>query len=67
MTVYRRNPFTGVMSSMELPITNEQVEAWQNGAYIQNVMPQLNADQREFMISGLLPEEFDAATLPDDE
>jgi hypothetical protein len=29
---------------------------WQNGALIQNAMPEVSADAREFLISGICPE-----------
>lgn len=32
------------------------INAWYNGAYIQNAMPELSVDQREFLISGISPE-----------
>lgn len=34
-------------------------KAWNNGTLIQNALPQLNADEREFLISGVTPEEWD--------
>ncbi len=44
---------------MDLPITVDQYRAWKQGALIQDAMPNLDADQREFLISGLLPGEFE--------
>jgi hypothetical protein len=32
---------------------------WKNGQLIQNVMPNLSAEQREFLISGMTPAEFE--------
>lgn len=37
-----------------------QWDAWQNGAHIQNAMPELTADEREFLLTGMTPEEWDA-------
>lgn len=37
-----------------------QWDAWQNGALIQNAMPELTADEREFLLTGMTPEEWDA-------
>lgn len=51
--------FNGKMYKMDLPITEEQfVEAhikWQNGALIQDAFHFLNADQREFIMTGTPP------------
>ena len=43
---------------MFLPITNDELERWQNGELIQNVMPQLNDEQREFLMTGITPSEW---------
>jgi len=47
--------------SIELPVSNAKVKAWCEGkALIQNALPQLNADQRELLISGICGSCFDA-------
>jgi hypothetical protein len=42
---------------MDLPVTKEQIKAWQQGELIQNVMPHLSIVEREFLISGMSEEE----------
>jgi hypothetical protein len=37
----------------------EQYMDWKGGNYIQNAMPELNADDREFLISGMTPAMWD--------
>lgn len=54
------SPITGEENEMELPITVLQLEAWRNGAAIQVAMPQLSPNQREFIISGIMPDEWEA-------
>jgi hypothetical protein len=44
---------------MDIPVSQEQVDLWVEGALIQDVMPDLSPDQREFMISGSTPEEWE--------
>jgi hypothetical protein len=66
MLITKRSPLTGEMNSLDLPVTGEQIANWRSGALIQNVMPQLNAGQREFLISGVYPGEWDA-TVPKEE
>ena len=60
MLVYRENIVTKRVNVMELPVTQEQLDAWIGGSLIQDVMPDLDADQREFLISGMMPGEFEA-------
>lgn len=61
MLVTRVSQLSGKESSMEIDITDQQIDAWHKGALIQNVMPHLNADEREFVMTGITKEEWDAA------
>ena len=65
MLVRRRSILTGVVRARELDITEEQFNAWQDGALIQDVMPNLSVSDREFLINGVTDEEW-AATFGDD-
>jgi len=47
--------------TMDLDITEAQIEKWENGELIQNAFPNLNGDEREFLLTGMTPEEWDAA------
>lgn len=51
---------TGDTHTRHIPITLEQYVSWRDGALIQDVMPDLSAGDREFMISGITPEEWEA-------
>ena len=61
MRIIRTSRLTGNTSVMDLPITREQLAAWVDGELIQNAMPHLNADQREFVMTGITPDEWQAA------
>ena len=50
---------TGKVRTKNLPITETQLEKWANGEIIQNVFPNLSADDREFLISGSTAEEWE--------
>lgn len=52
MKITKQSPVTGKMNTLELDITPEQYTEWQRGALIQNAMPNLTPDEREFLISG---------------
>jgi len=43
----------------QLTVNEEAYFAWRNGALIQNVMPELSADNREILISGTHPKCWD--------
>ena len=62
MLVTKRSTLTGIMSTRNIDVTPEQLSKWESGAgLIQNVLPHLSADDREFLMSGITPEEWDAA------
>ena len=42
-----------------LEITRDQIFRWMNGAYVQDVFPELTADQREILITGMSPKQFE--------
>lgn len=58
-TVERTCPFTGKLNTMELPITQWEywvgMDTWERGTYIQVAFPTLNAEQREFIKTGITP------------
>lgn len=61
MLITRTSTFSGITRSIDLPVTQDQLDDWQQGKLIQLAMPQLTADQREFIISGATPEEWNEA------
>lgn len=42
---------------MDLPVTQRQIDMWQSGMCIQDCMPHLEIEQREFLITGMSIEE----------
>jgi len=58
MLVTRKSILTGIVRTRELDITEAQFEAWQNGALIQDAMPQLSVSDREFLINGVTDAEW---------
>lgn len=43
---------------MDLNVTPEQIAHWQSGALIQDAMPHLTANEREFLITGITADEW---------
>lgn len=60
MQITRRNPFTGEHHTMDIAVTEQQLQAWKGGQLIQNAMPNLTDDEREFIMTGILPAQWDA-------
>lgn len=55
MIVEKLCPYCGKTGTLE--ISNEKAyESWQNGTLIQRAFPELSAEEREFIITGLCPE-----------
>lgn len=59
MKITRIDPFTQKENTMELDITQAQLDRWQKGELIQNVFPYLTADEREFIKTGITPDSWD--------
>lgn len=45
--------------SLELDVTAEEIKAWKAGMLIQDAMPRLTTDEREFMMTGITAEEWE--------
>jgi len=59
MLITRTSPFSGITNSMEIAVTQAQLDAWESGTLIQDAMPNLSADEREFIKTGITAEEWD--------
>jgi hypothetical protein len=60
MVIARTSPLTGRENSLDLPVTLEQLAAHRAGALAQDAFPDLTPEQREFLISGYTPEDWNA-------
>lgn len=67
MKITRTSPVTGKINTLDLAITTEQLDKLLKGGYIQEILPHLSADEREFIISGIYPGEWDEIFSPLDE
>ncbi len=59
MLISRRSPFSGKINDREIPVTEAQLAEWHSGKLIQEAMPNLSADDREFIMTGITPEEWE--------
>ena len=60
MIVKKHNFLTGMEVEMDLPVTQEQLDRYEYGDELaQDVFPELSPEYREFIISGIKPDEWD--------
>lgn len=59
MQITRVSQVSGIERTMEIQVTQEQLDKWKEGEFIQWVMPHLTTDEREFIMTGITAEEWD--------
>ena len=59
MMITKKSMFSGTAHTMFLPVTQKQLDRWQGGELIQNVFPFLSRAEREFIVTGVTPDEWD--------
>jgi len=59
MLVTTTSQLTGKQHTMELDITEEQIDSYLSGAKVQDAFPHLKPHEREFILTGMTPEEWD--------
>tara|TARA_B100000886_G_scaffold160029_1_gene109067 strand:- start:723 stop:935 length:213 start_codon:yes stop_codon:yes gene_type:complete len=59
--IERISPLTGNWNKIYVDITNEQIEEWNSPTrtrLIQDIFPNLNEDEREFIMTGYTPADW---------
>ena len=59
MKVTRVSPFSNKKTTLEIDVTARQIASWEKGELIQDAMPNLTPDEREFIKTGVTPDEWD--------
>lgn len=63
MLITRISQLTGKVSTLDLDVTPEQMLRFdmrrENREYVQDIFSNLTAPEREFILSGITPEEWD--------
>ena len=63
MQVTRTSSLSGNVYTMELDVTQEQLDRFEkrreNGEYVQTIFPHLTSEEREFIMTGISPTEWD--------
>jgi hypothetical protein len=63
MKITRTSIITAKVQTLDLPITDEQLRAYEQGALLQDAFPQLAPPEREFIKTGVTPDEWQAEVL----
>ena len=59
MLITKLSPHSMKDHTREIDVTQSQLDAWKGGLLIQKAMPHLSADDREFLMTGLTPEDWE--------
>lgn len=61
MKITRRSPFSGNLNTREINCSEKEYDSWLAGELIQIAMPNVSSEDREFVLSGITPEEWEEA------
>ena len=61
MLIAKTSSLTSRTHEMEIDVSDKQIALWMEGALIQDVMPNLTPDEREFIMTGITAAEWDEA------
>mgnify|MGYP000244439156 CR=1 FL=1 len=50
MKITRKSPWSKKINTMEINVTQDQINSWEDGELIQNAMPDLEPAEREFIV-----------------
>lgn len=59
MLITRTSPLTRKTNTLNIDVTEEQLTNWQSGMLIQDAMPNLTPDEREFIMSGMTSQDWE--------
>ncbi len=59
MLIRRQSPVSGKINELEIDVTEEELLAWKHGELIQIAMPRADANEREFIRTGITKDEWD--------
>ena len=60
MKITRTSRLSAETNVMEIDVTREQIAQWEGGMLIQDAMPNITSDEREFIMTGITPQEWDS-------
>jgi hypothetical protein len=64
MQITRKSLLSGVVRTLDLPVTQEQIDRFEKGEGLaEDIFPNLTLDQREFILTGITNEDWDETPL----
>ena len=66
MLIAKTSSLTSRTHEMEIDVSDKQIALWMEGALIQDVMPNLTPEEREFLMTGITAAEWDEAFAQSD-
>lgn len=67
MKITRVSMLSGIERTRDIPCTEQQYSLYEKGAKIQTAMPDVSASDREFILSGVVDDEWDMMFAEEDE
>jgi len=59
MKITKTSILSGKTRIKKINVNQSQIDKWVAGMLIQDAMPNISADEREFIMTGITPEEWD--------
>jgi len=67
MMITKKSPISGETNTMDIPgITPKMFTDYSNGMYVQDAFPGISAEHREFIKTGITPEEWNKIFGPEE-
>jgi len=60
MQITRKSFMTGITRTVDLDVTQQQLDNYENGVLLQNAFPNLSPSEREFIKSGITDGEWES-------
>ena len=60
MLITKTSILSGKTRTKEINVNQSQIDKWVAGMLIQDAMPEVSVDDREFIMTGSTPEEWDS-------
>ena len=60
MQITRKSFMTGITRTVDLDVTQQQLDNYENGVLLQDAFPNLSPSEREFIKSGIVDNEWES-------
>jgi len=67
MEITKTSQLSGKENTLDIDVTQDQINCWKEGELIQRAMPHVSRPEREFLMSGITPKEWEDAFGEGDE